>query len=73
MRSEHISNRLSPIIERQQALRIVLRAAHMPSHAVTEAARQLREAAAELKAIADAADADQVRAADKMRGLYTTR
>lgn len=73
MRSEHLANKLRPLIDRQTAMRAVLRAAHMPSHAVTEVARQLRETASELEAIADEADADQARAADNMRGMYATR
>jgi uncharacterized membrane protein len=73
MRSEHLAIKLRPLIEKQTALRAVLRAAHMPSHAVSEVARQLRETASELVAIADEADAGQAHAAGQMRGLYVTR
>jgi hypothetical protein len=73
MRSEHLANKLSQIIERQVAMRAVLRTAHMPSQAVAEVARQLRQAASELEAIADEANTSQARGAEPMRGAYLTR
>lgn len=67
MRSQHLALRLHPLIDRQTAIRAVLRTAHMPSYAVSEVTKQLRETAAELEAIADEADANQAQAADRLR------
>ena len=63
MRAEFLSERLHQLIERQHGLRAVLRGAHMPSHAVSEAARMLRATAHEIEVLADDCDQQQARAA----------
>jgi hypothetical protein len=63
MRAEFLSERLHQLIERQQGLRSILRGAHMPCHAVTEAARMLRATAHEIEVLADDCDEQQSKAA----------
>ncbi len=56
MRAERFSEILHHLIERQQGLRAVLRSAHMPSFAVSEAVRMLRTTAHEIDVLANDCD-----------------
>lgn len=67
MRAEPLSERLHQLIERQQAIRSVLRGAHMPSFAVAEAARLLRATAHEMEVLASDCDEQQAVAASRSR------
>lgn len=67
MRAEQFSERLHHLIERQQGLRAVLRSAHMPSFAVSEAVRQLRATAFEIGVLADDCDESHAEAAANTR------